>query len=92
MHKEIKNTDYFGLKKLYDYYNYSVLEEQESLFKDNKHSSQKDKNNNLIALFKHYSDSFNIGKLKRIMTKKILTPLISGTERVVEMVLSVICY
>lgn len=89
MLKEIKNTDYIGLKKLYDFYNYSILEEQEFLFKDTKNSTEKDKNNNFITAFKYYTDSFKINKLKRIMTKKILTPLISGTERVVEMVLSV---
>jgi hypothetical protein len=77
------------LKKLYDYYNYNIFEEQEFLFKDLKNSTEKEKTNNFITLFKYYTDSFNINKLKKIMTKKIVTPLISGTERVVEMVLSV---
>ena len=89
MLKEIRNNNYVDLKKLYEFYNNSIVEEQDFIFKDLKNSTDKEKTNNFIALFRYYTDSFKINKLKRIMTKKILTPLISGTERVVEMVLSV---
>jgi hypothetical protein len=96
--KELKNIDYARFKKLYIYYNPAVLEE-EKLIPEFKKDENFNSANNICNLFKGYLNYFskleknNIDEFKtniqHLVNKKIVTPLISTTERVVDMVLSV---
>lgn len=77
--KEINKIDYNRIKLLYQYYNPSSLETQ-------KNFMEKNQQKNFFDLCKFYFQNLKIQKL----TNKLFKPLISTTERVVDLVLSVI--
>lgn len=87
--KEINKIDTYRLKNLYNYYNPDSLEEQK-IFLGNNTSK------NVFDLCKFYikqldpNNNLNYLKLQNLMNNKLFKPLISTTERVVDMVLSVI--
>lgn len=71
------------------YYDKTILEDQNILLEEVKSSEPQEKNKNFIYKFAHYTkNKLNISNIKSMMTKN-MTPLISATERVVDMILSV---
>jgi hypothetical protein len=94
--KEIKVINYEGFKKIYTYYNPSSLEEEKMILAEES-SQGKIRSGNVLEIFKSYvqniSNRLNYDDFKtniqKIVNRKIMTPLISTTERVVDMVLSV---
>ena len=98
--KEIKNIDYSRFKNMYNFYNSSAWEEEKKLIneKDQEENISQDGSQicflkivkNYITKFNTYPQYQNLKtNLKKLVDKKILTPLVSTTERVVDMVLSV---
>jgi hypothetical protein len=97
--KELKNLNYAEFKKLYVFYNPSLLEYDRLIFEDCSKKSEKDTinsdGNNIYTFFKNYLENkMKLGNLhserfQEILNRKLVTPLISTTERVVDMVLSV---
>ncbi len=92
--KEMKLLNYSELKKLNLYYDKTILEDQNILMEEVKSSHPDEKNKNFIYKFAHYTQNkLNISNIKynirSMMTKQVMTPLISATERVVDMILSV---
>lgn len=99
--KDIKNLNYTKFKQMYTYFSPLALEEEKIYLSINNIS--KDKINstlsgsNFLLNLKSYIKNFISGEkykkiksnLKNIVNQKVLTPLISTTERVVDMVLSV---
>ena len=98
--KEIKNIDYGKFKNMYTYYNSSAIEEEKIIIGEKNQISDTSSSNtsNFLKAFQNYIANFNSfdkyqnlkSNLKKIVNKKIITPLVSTTERVVDMVLSVI--
>ncbi len=98
--KEIKNIDYIRLKNMYKFYNSFALEEEKKLI-DEHEAEQAEQNFYqdssqycFLKIVKNYITKFNKYQnlktnFKKLVSKKILTPLVSTTERVVDMVLSV---
>jgi len=96
--KEIKNTNYSEIKNLYFFYNLSSLQEEKIILGENFYQKEGE-NSNILSLscVRNYVKNFStIDKyknikfnLQKIVNKKIMTPLVSTTERVVDMVLSV---
>lgn len=96
--KEIKTIDYKKFKNLYSFYNYNALEEEKSLLGEESHQGiENTKSSNFFKNMKSYLTKSNTldrynnikSNLKKIVNQRILTPLVSTTERVVDMVLSV---
>lgn len=90
--KEINKIDYKKLKLLYSFYNPESLN-NENLLMEKNHSK------NILEACKFFfkkfnpkeiSGSFNYYKLQNMVNNNFFKPLISTTERVVDMVLSVI--
>jgi hypothetical protein len=93
--KEMKLLNYSELKKMNLYYDKTILEDQNLLMEEVKSSHPEEKNKNFIYKFANYTQSkLNVSQFKNnirsMMTKQVMTPLISATERVVDMILSVI--
>ena len=85
--KETQNFDYKQLKKMYQYYDRTIIDEQNNLIEEVKKNDPHEKNKNFINKLANYTKS----KLYiPFITKKFFTPLISATERVVDIILSVI--
>ena len=89
--KEINKIDYHKLKLLYNFYNPNSLAEEKLVIGNNKNKS-------ILEILKSYfkklnpntsSCCFNYYKIQNLMNNKVFKPLISTTERVVDMVLSV---
>lgn len=89
--KEINKIDYNRLKLLYSFYNPDSLN-NENLIMDNNQSK------NILEVCKFFfmklnpnlsGTCFNYYKLQNLVNNKFFKPLISTTERVVDMVLSV---
>lgn len=85
--------NYFEFKKLYIFYN-PFLENEKFILDENAKDSQKKSGNCVKTFFKNYLNyKIKINdinqKLNEIVNKNLVTPLISTTERVVDMVLSV---
>ena len=92
--KELKNVNYLEFKKLYIFYNPSLLENEKIILDENLKDSQENSGNCVKTFFKNYLNyKIKINdihlKLNEIVNKNLVTPLISTTERVVDMVLSV---
>ena len=90
----MKNYNFSSLKTCYKYYDKSILEEQNKLLEEMKNFEPEEKNKNFIDKFKNYTkNKLNIRNIRNdihsLVTKKLMTPLISATERVVDMILSV---
>ena len=86
--------NYLEFKKLYIFYNPSLLENEKFILDENAKDSQKNLGNCVKIFFKNYLNyKIKINdihqKLNEIVNKNLVTPLISTTERVVDMVLSV---
>ena len=89
--KEINKIDYNRIKLLYQYYNPNSLEVQKMMM-------EKNKTKNIFEVCKFYFQNININsngksclnffKIQKL-TNKLFKPLISTTERVVDLVLSV---
>jgi hypothetical protein len=90
--KEINKIDYNRIKLLYQYYNPNSLEVQKLMM-------EKNKTKNIFEVCKFYFQNMNINtngkcclnffKIQKL-TNKLFKPLISTTERVVDLVLSVL--
>lgn len=84
--KELKNFDYSQYKELYTYYNKNTIidDEEESIpVKTNSLCYYK----NFLKKISNFEDLKN--NFQHMVTKKLVTPLISTTERVVDMIMSV---
>jgi len=92
--KEINKIDYNKLKQLYSFYNPGSLNNENLLIMENNNSKS------ILELCKFFfkklnpnkitGTCFNYYKLQNLVNNNIFKPLISTTERVVDMVLSVI--
>ena len=72
---------------MYQYYDRTIIDEQNNLIEEVKKNDPHEKNKNFINKLANYTKS----KLYiPCITKKVFTPLISATERVVDIILSVI--
>jgi len=98
--KEIKNLNYEYFHKMYVYYNPIALEEEKIIFRNNNNNYKFNNKctNNILSFFKYYINTFNHSdskyeylrnKIQKIVNTKLIKPLISTTERAVDMVLSV---
>ena len=97
--KEIKNLNYNYYKSMYHFYNPSALEQEKNILRQVEANKPNVGSNlsNMMVFFKNYITIFNQPSnyqnlktnLQKIVNRKIMTPLVSTTERVVDMVLSV---
>jgi disulfide oxidoreductase YuzD len=84
---------------MYHFYNPSALEQEKNILRQVEANKPNVGSNlsNMMVFFKNYITIFNQPSnyqnlktnLQKIVNRKIMTPLVSTTERVVDMVLSV---
>jgi hypothetical protein len=90
--KEIKACNYGEIKLLYKYYNPNIIQTNQNDNINNNCPLQMFKNyvsKNIRELFNYDDVKFN---LREMMNKKLMIPLVSTTERIVNMVMSVITF
>ena len=97
--KELKNFDYKKFQLKYKYYNPDAIEEEKLILGNSNEQNPNKDRNSIISSFKNYVNKIgslnklninyeSIKKFQKMVYMK-MTPLISTTERVVDMVLSV---
>ena len=92
--KEMNNFNYKDLKKMYQFYNMTIIDEQNIIMQEVNKYEPLEKSKNFINKFAYNNkNKINISCIKNnitsLVTKKVMTPLISATERVVDIILSV---